>query len=228
MKKLSVFLLACFAFVPTASAADLGPYPRGRGSIKDEPPPSFERPALATWTGFYIGANAGYGWGKGKLEDDIGGIASVDTDGFVGGGTIGYNFQFAGNWVWGVEADIQYADMSGNGCGGPCVTDVNWFGTVRGRIGPTFDRLFIYATGGLAYGDVEARIQGAPGWDSSSTNVGWTVGGGIEYAIAPNWSAKLEYLHVDLGSTDKADLTGFKADTEFDVVRAGLNYRLSN
>ena len=231
-------LLIAMLCASSAQAADLGPYGRrDHGSIKDEP---LHKPF--SWTGFYVGATAGYGWGESRFDD---GATSnpFDLDGFVAGGTLGYNYQFHGTWVVGLEADISYSDISGSfgpgnlgqpngagwGCGsGPCVTDVNWFGTVRGRVGPTLGPVFFYATGGFAYGEFESAIQNTTTWRTGNTNVGWTAGGGIEYAFAPNWSAKVEYLHVDLGWSDRTPAQNFKSDAEFDIVRAGLNYQFGH
>jgi outer membrane immunogenic protein len=218
---------AAFAVTATTASADGGFH----GGVKDTPAPF-------SWTGFYIGATAGGGWGESRFDD---GSRSnpFDIDGFIAGGTIGYNFQFDRRWVVGIEADMSFSDISGsfgpgnlgqpNGsswnCGsGPCRTDVDWFGTVRGRIGSTFGQSLLYATGGLAFGKVKSGIDNTTSFQSSDTNVGWTVGAGIEHSFSNNWSAKIEYLHVDLGWT--ATSNGFfKSDAEFDVVRAGLNYR---
>lgn len=191
-----------------------------------------------SWTGLYIGATVGGGWGESRFDD---GAPSnpFDIDGFVGSAAVGYNLQLDRNWVVGIEADISSGISGGFGpgnlgqpngggwfCGsGACVTDVNWFGTVRGRIGYASSTLLVYGTGGLAYGRVESEIENSV-VQVSDTSVGWTVGGGLEYAFAPNWSAKIEYLHVDLGWTRSANGFFFRSDAEFDVVRAGLNYRL--
>jgi outer membrane immunogenic protein len=198
-----------------------------------------QQAAPFSWAGLYVGATAGGGWGDSRQSDESVKSNPFDLDGFVGGATVGYNLQFHRNWVMGIEADISASNISGDfkgelgtpdpgqhfGCPKPCATDVNWFGTVRGRIGYTSNTLLLYGTGGLAYGGVKSGIGNFPDNQVSDTNVGWTVGGGFEYAFAPNWSAKAEYLHVDLGWTHKEGPDPFRADAEFDVVRAGLNYR---
>jgi outer membrane immunogenic protein len=232
MKKLTATFVATLALTGAAHAADLGGVPYR--SLKDEPvyAPTF------SWTGFYIGATAGYAWGDSRFND---GETSnpFDIDGGVFGGTIGYNLQFHRNWVAGIEADISNGPSgsfgpgnlgqpngTGWGCGsGPCTTDVDWFGTLRGRLGFSADRLLVYATGGMAYGNINSRIENTTNFRADDTTVGWTVGGGVEYAFAPSWSFKVEYLHVDLGWTEKQGPLPFKSDAEFDVVRAGLNYR---
>jgi outer membrane immunogenic protein len=107
-----------------------------------------------------------------------------------------------------------------------CRTRTNWFGTGRGRIGYAFDRFLPYFTGGLAMGDVEATRTGFAG--SKDTNAGWTVGVGIEGVVAGNWTAKVEYLHADLGDTTCSALAcgvAVNPDLNLNIVRGGLNYR---
>jgi outer membrane immunogenic protein len=166
---------------------------------------------LFTWTGFYVGVNAGYGWSN----DDFDSVDLADEDddgGFVGGAQVGYNYQI-GSFVVGLEGDIQYADFGSEGAfvvnGATYDLDrSDWFGTVRARAGVAFDRALIYATGGFAFAD-----------DAN----GWTVGGGVEYAFTNNLSAKIEGLYVNLDNDD--DFPGFDGETDFGVIRAGLNFR---
>jgi outer membrane immunogenic protein len=188
--------------------------------------------AYYNWTGFYAGINAGYGWGT--SEWDIGPIGAAVTnkpEGFLIGGTLGYNYQ-TGSFVWGLEGDIAWSDIKGSvncGLGFTCETANRWFGTARGRLGYAFDRWLPYITGGAAFGDVRASINPGPLATVTETRVGWTVGGGLEYAFLGNWTAKVEYLYVDLGSFD----TGFTAPIQNNVsfkehiVRGGLNYKFS-
>lgn len=205
MKKflLSGVALAILAMATPASAADMA-----RG-------PVYKAPAAAplfNWTGFYIGAHAGYGWGD---------ASGLNTDGWFGGGQIGVNYQFAPNWVWGVEADISGADISG---GNPAIaafkTDV--FGTARLRLGYTVDRVMFYGTGGLAWADSKATVASV---SDSQTNFGWALGAGIEYAFAPNWSAKIEYIHADLGHDNyNVTIPATRLDNSIDTVKVGVNY----
>jgi outer membrane immunogenic protein len=185
-----------------------------------------------TWTGFYVGANAGYGFGKVKSRGwNAVGTLFGDTDGFVGGGQIGYNYQ-VGQAVFGLEADFQGADLKAGpswaGFGVVGNSKVEWFGTVRGRIGYAFDRFLPYVTGGYAYGNVKTTLApglGINGFNGdSNTHSGWTVGAGLEYAITDNLTVRGEYLYVDL---DKKSIfgTAAKVGHEFSVVRAGLNYK---
>jgi outer membrane immunogenic protein len=186
--------------------------------------PAFAAPPTFTWTGFYIGANAGYGFGEfskdGRLFDD--------ADGFVGGGQVGFNYQI-GQFVAGLEADLQGADMKAGG--GPLIlgsqAKIEYFGTVRGRLGVAFDRALVYVTGGYAFGQAKVSIPGLLISDDNMHN-GYTVGGGIEYAFTNNISLKGEYLYVNL---EDKNFTGLglgtaKAGAEFSVVRAGVNYRV--
>jgi len=200
-----------------ASAADL---PRGA---------PYRAPVYApqyNWTGFYLGINGGGGFG----DSDWNGFAvSNKPSGGMIGGTAGYNWQGAGSpWVFGLEGDVDWTNIKdSSACGAlNCQTRNNWFGTARGRVGYAFDRFLPYFTGGAAFGDVEANRTGFAG--SSSTNVGWAIGAGIEGVIAGNWTAKLEYLYADLGDTTCSAVacgTATNVDLSLNVVRAGVNYR---
>ncbi len=199
----------------------------------------------------------------GNVANVVGGArpgqVRADRDGFIGGAQIGYNWQSSPNWVFGVEADISYVDNRRDTNIGtlslPTAVPPNaplnntfrsgmeYFGTFRGRIGYAWDRTMIYATGGLAYGDVEnsatffgpaGQIQFAGGGRRVET--GYTVGGGIEHAFSPSWSLKAEYLYYDLGSNTVnvafvpgggGGGTGYNTRFENDghIVRGGLNYK---
>jgi outer membrane immunogenic protein len=201
-----------------ASAADL---PRGAMPYKA---PAYV--AQYNWTGFYLGINGGAAWGD---SDWSAFGANNSPSGGMIGGTAGYNWQGAGSpWVFGIEGDVDWANIKDNTvCGGlVCGTKTNWFGTVRGRVGYAFDRFLPYFTGGAAFGDVEANRAGFAG--VSDTNVGWTLGAGIEGAIADRWTAKVEYLYADLDKvTCSAAACGVatNVDQRLNIIRAGLNYR---
>lgn len=173
------------------------------------PPPVF------SWTGFYIGANAGYAWGSGKGAADYYGLS---PDGWFGGGQVGYNYQFQNNVLIGVEADLQGSDISNSANG--VNSKLDYFGTVRARLGYAYDRFLPYVTGGLAYGKNTINDLG---YSDSNTHVGWTVGGGLEYAITNNWTARAEYLYMDLGKKtyDNIGDAGITAST----ARLGVNYK---
>jgi len=184
--------------------------------------------AVYNWTGFYAGINGGWGWGRGSLSGPPP-TGNIDGSGGLIGGTIGYNWQ-NGQLVWGVEADLDWSGIDASRRCGPgvtCAVSNDWLGTARGRIGLAMDRWMPYVTGGLAFGDVSASVTGFPG--KSDTRAGWTLGAGVEFAIAPPWTAKFEYLYVDLGdfACGKACGTAGPDNIEFKshIVRAGLNYR---
>jgi outer membrane immunogenic protein len=183
---------------------------------------------MFSWSGFYVGLNGGYMLGSSQWSGTSN--FEVSPKGWLGGGTIGYNFQ-TGTWVWGIEGDMDYAALKGTNdsavCTG-CLFKETWISTIRGRVGYAADRWLPYLTGGLAYGNM--YMQGPAGGSQNKTKAGWTAGAGVEYALSGPWSAKLEYLYVDLGSatcgmascglaTDET--VKFKAN----IVKAGLNYR---
>jgi len=184
-----------------------------------------------SWTGLYAGINGGYGWGT---SDWTGGATtgSPKPKGALLGGTLGYNLQ-TGVWVWGLEADLAYSwmkgtDSSGTGvCAGVgCEARNTYLATGRGRIGYAWDRWLPYITGGAAYGSV--KMTANTGANETKNRLGWTLGGGFEYAFTGPWSAKLEYLYVDLGkSSCSAATCAVDTDVKFkaNIVRAGLNYR---
>jgi outer membrane immunogenic protein len=216
--KSSLGAIAAFvalAAAGSANAADM--------ALKAPPPAPVP---VWTWTGFYVGGNIGYGWGKsdpavsffnepqGILLDSENG--SFNVDGVIGGGQAGYNWQ-KDNWVLGIEADIQASGQSGSGtlvCATACkfsglpVSEtlsekLDWFGTVRGRLGVTVTpTILLYATGGLAYGEIATNgsISDPVTFSFNTTKTGWTAGAGLEGRISGNWTAKIEYLYMDLGS----------------------------
>ena len=197
------------------------------------------------WTGIYLGFNAGYSFGGSDWTDSVTGSSTGNfgTSGFVFGGTLGANYQ-VGSLVFGVEGDGDGADASGFGtftaanlCAGGCLTNNTWLGTLRGRAGYAFDRFFAYGTAGAAFGDVRANFSN--GAVSSAIKAGWTAGGGVEVALDRHWSAKAEYLFVDLGNGScTADCTIANANGpplipdvavkfQESVVRGGVNYRFA-
>jgi outer membrane immunogenic protein len=261
--------------VATAFAADL--------PVKAPP----IQPQVYSWTGFYAGMNGGYGWGDPShgvaADNDAANLfirthgvpnGTVDVSGAVAGGQIGYNWQVRPNWLAGVEADLNWANMRGSSStiGSAAFGDsinhtftngLDWFGTVRGRIGflPT-QNLLMYATGGLAYGRTHVSeattnltftgvyFQGVHpdgstlfciggncvSGSGSQTSVGWTAGGGLEYAIWKNITVKAEYLYMDLGyQTIHPSSQSFNGSTPssiavtfhdaYNIVRAGINFR---
>jgi outer membrane immunogenic protein len=203
-----------------------------------------------SWTGLYVGANVGYGWGTSRYEADFVGLGSTSQseamDGFIGGVQSGYNYQM-GAWVLGFESDIQFSAQKGGSTfpgafGGAAITTdekLLWFGTSRTRLGfLATPAILVYGTAGVAYGQVkdEATVD-APGpgvFTASFTDVkaGWTAGAGIETAFGGGWSAKLEYLYMDLGETEHTfgtiALGTVRTETRSttdNILRLGMNYR---
>jgi outer membrane immunogenic protein len=227
MKRRLLASVGFAALVATSAlAADVPP-------LRSMPPP--RAPAFVpffSWNGFYVGLNAGYGFGSSNWSNNVTAATTGDFDisGVLVGGTIGYNLQF-GSAVFGIEADIDWTNIKGSiatNCIGTCETSSDWLGTVRGRIGYAFDRFLPYATAGAAFGDIKGSVaSGARSF--SETNVGWTAGAGLEYAFISSWSAKVEYLYVDLGkATCDATCSGtnpFDVTFTTHIVRAGLNYK---
>jgi outer membrane immunogenic protein len=187
-------------------------------------------PAVYNWTGFYAGLTAGYGWGNSSWIDRAGSTGDFDAKGGLVGGTLGYNWQ-SNQTVFGVETDLAWTNLEGTTsvtCPLGCKTSNSWLGTARGRVGVAMDRWMPFLSGGAAFGDIKASTPGFAG--DSESRVGWTLGGGAEFALAGNWTAKGEYLYVDLGDMNCSALNcggvgRTKVDFTAHVVRGGLNYR---
>ncbi|MCB1505482.1 MAG: porin family protein [Hyphomicrobiaceae bacterium] len=231
--KSALAALALTAVCAPAMAADLGGY-RAEVEPADTSPPV----RLNSWRGFYVGVNGGYAWGSGDptiVSDGINSatLDAIDPSGFLGGGQIGYNAQF-GNFVIGAEADFQggWVDGSSSGVTGigafSTSSDLNWLSTVRGRVGFAGDRVLVYATGGVAWADMNFRASdGVNTIGGGDTLTGYAVGGGVEWMLDPNWTARAEYLYVDLEDAKIAAGGGGSAtfDNAFHIMRVGLNYK---
>jgi outer membrane immunogenic protein len=250
----------------SAMAADL--------AVKAPPIP----PVVYDWTGFYIGLNLGYSWGRSSDLSTLTNFplglpyfSNTDSsrmDGVVGGAQAGYNWQVT-NWVLGIEQDLDGTGQRSKRSftcptgvctpatplGGPLALVVlvpgpavpfsmsqrlDWFSTIRGRVGYLVTpKVLLYGTGGFAFGNVATSetVAGSPiGFTSTDTRYGWTAGAGIEGIIAPNWTARLEYLYLDLGTTTGSFLTGvpanpvgllssnFSSHITDNILRVGVNY----
>ena len=233
----------------SAHAADIP------ASSPPPPPIPVAAPPIFTWTGFYLGVNGG--WGTGRRNVSFGvvpsafnpNIARLTPSGGIIGLQGGYNWQ-TGPLVVGLETDFQATGMRDRFgptalAGGGTATGssrLNWYGTVRGRVGYAFNRTLLFATGGLAYGSVRNRLTSTDGAANTfstvagKTRVGWTLGAGVEHAFTNNWTAKLEYGYVDFGRTTQSAAvfnagvaTGAVATTRnrnnFHTIRAGINYK---
>jgi outer membrane immunogenic protein len=277
----TIATVSLLAFSLGAQAADLPPRPAPYAAPVAVP--------VMDWTGFYLGLNGGYSWGRAGRDitffNPLNGVTIVppvgtgttsdsNLNGAVFGGQIGYNWQTS-NWVFGLETDAQWTGQRGSAAflcggtiaGGACLPGLTflpagalgtaaavdqkleWFGTFRGRFGVAVTpSVLLYATGGAAYGSIKTNVAlagftpaGVPitaAGSSSDIRLGWTVGAGIEAMLASNWSAKLEYLYVDLGTFSSsavlpiaggalgigATLNSHVTDS---IVRAGINYHFS-
>jgi len=259
-RALATASLVSLAFVGRASAADM--------AVKA---PIAAPVAIYNWTGFYAGGNVGYGWGNADtfvnplpsaaaFVNLLPQTLSPDPKGVLGGVQAGYNWEFS-RFVFGVEADIQGTDINGTTTRTPIIQAngtalpgagflsaherLNWFGTVRLRAGyAVIDRVLLYVTGGVAYGDVNYAAQtdfrpfGTEQYPAafSRTKVGWTAGAGAEWAFASNWSAKLEYLYMDLGNestianpvlVNPPFQVSYSWKTQEQLVRVGVNYKFA-
>lgn len=192
-----------------------------------EPVASMDLPY--SWTGFYVGANAGGAFGD-VDGNFIGILGNADISNFTGGVLVGANYQY-GQWVFGIEGDINYLGFKeefspGLGLGLSAEASLDAFGTIRGRVGYAFDRWLPYVTAGVAMGEVEID-EHVFGENESKFQTGYAVGGGLEYAFNSNWTARAEYLYVDLGKEDfgfdSAD--PYDVETNFSVVRAAIAYK---
>ena len=203
MKKIALAAVVLAAATGAASAADI---PRG-------PAPYYTAPAplnVYSWAGPYLGINAGYQWGNTTNNP-------TSPSGFAGGVQAGYNWQ-SGMFVFGAETDLQLSGADDTFA--PWQFSNPWFGTLRGRGGVAMNNILLYATVGLAYGGVTAKTFGL---SESQTHVGWAAGLGMEVGLSHNWSAKAEYLYIDL-SDEGYTLTGVSNGLESSLLRFGVNY----
>lgn len=175
-------------------------------------PYTVNQPLANSWIGPYIGGNLGYGWGDVSNN-------GAKPSGVLGGLQAGYNWQ-NGAWVAGIEADLQL--NSADDTFAPWKFSNPWFGTVRGRVGYAFNSVLLYGTGGLAFGALKAQLPS--GLSETNTSAGWTIGAGAEFALNQNWSAKVEYLYIDLSEKNFLT-TGMSNGYQFSTVRVGVNYR---
>ena len=244
MKKIALIAAISLAAlsVGAAFAADLPSHKAPPVYVPPPPPPPL-------WTGFYAGlnlgggfyannsSNQGWGWNNG---------GGGGSGGVVGGGQIGYNYQFGSSFVVGAETDFQGTSIGSGGnnnnlgwlFGFPPVTTarLNWFGTVRGRLGWLFTpTVLVYGTGGFAYGEVQRN-----GWlnQNSAVQTGWTAGAGAEWMFMPNWSVKAEYLYTQISGSNSNNgwlwafnpgwgLNNVNNRTRFHTIRAGVNYHFN-
>ena len=225
-------IAAAAALLLSAGAVSAADLPGSAGtSLKDGPVTNY------SWAGLYLGANLGYAW-----DANLGFEKSYDTklsagiapEGVFAGGQIGYNFQRPNGILWGIETDLQWANVSDSGSicsatsctgNGSIKASIDYFGTLRGRVGYLQGSLLPYITGGFAYGGFSQRTSGTP-WTASGDTIepGWTVGAGLEYKLSDHWGVKGEYLFLDFPNI--AIGTSSAQDFEVSVVRVGVNDKI--
>lgn len=230
-KLFAVALVATSVGLSSAQAADIAR-------------PVYKAPVAApmfSWTGCYVGGHAGYGWGTSKFIDPVlGPFADFDSDGGVVGGQIGCDYQ-TGAWVFGLEGQGSWANLDGSGpdtlsvTGDTLESKITSIWSATARLGYAWDQSLLYVKGGWAGARGEfvgIAGTGAVFADVSSNFSGWTIGGGWEQMFAPNWSWKVEYMYMDLGSRDTSTpdlLLGgtFQQNTEMtaQTLKFGINYR---
>lgn len=239
MRRLQCALLAAVAAVGFASIASAADMP-----MKARP----MAPAVYDWTGCYIGGQVGYAWARDQNSETVTatGAASIFSpvnsatpSGGKLGGMLGCNWQVAGAWVVGLEGDFEWAGINGgsvvyaNTVNDRYETKIRSEGSVRGRVGYAFDRFLAYATGGLAFANIQnvyTPTGGTPVETFSKTRSGWTLGAGLEYAFAPKWTARVEYRYADFGRNTDLPVTTYAGFTEShrlteSAVRLGIAYK---
>jgi len=226
MKK--ILLAAAVAALSSTSvfAADLAARPYTKA-------PAYVAPVY-NWTGFYIGAQVGgaFQGSSGFTTNDPAVVGTRDDSSFIGGGVVGYNYQFAPNWVAGIEGEFN--GLSNNrhtfNNGVDAISAKNdWLASVTGRLGYTWGSGMIYAKGGAAFRD-NGGIASTSAFATNRDDTGYTVGAGLEYMFAPAWSAKIEYQYYNFGHTDFAfgtlpSTVSYRDDLH--TVKAGINYHFN-
>lgn len=217
--------------------------------LPSAPAPVLKAAAYApafSWTGLYLGGQIGYGWGDAESSLSIPSLAnyagaSGSPDGFFGGGFVGYNYQFASNLVVGIEADINGGSLDSSNAassnyfditGVTATHELEWFGSVRARVGYAFDRFLPFVTAGYGFGSAKTTYTNAVSGERvspSGTVSGWTVGGGLEYAVTDNILARIEYRYTDYGDLSSyllydGNLTVDHSYTASDL-RVGVSYK---
>jgi outer membrane immunogenic protein len=228
-----------------AMAADM-PVP---GSAPNPPTNYYPANAPLNSGGLYLGVNGGYGFGSSTWNNAGVSTGSFTTSGALVGGTAGLNYAGYGGFLFGVEGDLDWSGLKGSSstaaCAGlgasagtACQTKSGWLSTARARAGYAFDRFLVFATAGAAIADFRVGLNPPATFLSLGPQVGWTAGGGIEFAFTENWTAKVEYLYVGLGTiscpsgsicslVNPLGLSSASVSLNENVVRAGLNYKFT-
>ena len=247
MRRILVVAVVSIIAASHASAADLPVRPA---------PAYYPVATVYDWGGGYIGINSGgYAFGQSEWSDPhnpshLSSTGNFNVNGALVGGTMGVSGQF-GAWVVGVEGDFDWQNPSGTSssafctsrfigakaAGLSCKTASNWLGTFRARFGYAWDRVLLYGTAGGAGVNVQTSLNGLPA--QTNPEFGWTVGGGLEWAFADNWTAKVEYLFVDLAQNaacnhgyscgfDKAANANDVVKLNENIIRVGVNFKFGH
>jgi outer membrane immunogenic protein len=227
------FLVSAATLVTMTGGAFAADLPNVKGPPVFAPPPP-----VFSWTGLYIGGQVGYQWGTSDPSLLVGGVpvgvaGSYSDQGVVGGGHLGYDYQVS-QFVFGVEGDVEGSSYRGTATAAGFYTnsEAEIEGSVRGRLGIAWDRVLFYGTGGVAFGSLRntvGAVGAAPFASATTGRVGWTVGGGVEYAIDPSWSIRAEYRYTDYGDYDFGIAPGFALREHETDNRAevGFSYKFS-
>lgn len=194
--------------------------------VEAPPPAPVAEIPLFTWTGGYVGIQGGYAWGDASVTDPFVPSNGKSANGGMLGGFIGYNWQAGSNVVLGVEGDINavWNDQDIDFGGAPLSVGNDYLASIRGRLGYSWDRALIFATGGVAFTNLSANADVGPfNIDASKDFTGWTIGAGVDYAFTDNWVGRLEYRYYDFGDTDLFENANF--DVHFNTVTVGVAYK---
>ncbi len=226
----SMIAVAAAVVSTSATAADLP----ARAPVYVPPAPIYN------WSGFYIGGHVGAAFGgNDSFSTDAFGITSGNRDAaFMGGGQVGADYQFASNWVIGIEGQISgisNGDRTFSDGFGTLTDRTEWLASVTGRLGYSWGPGLIYAKGGVGFRDNGGLTMTSvfdPAFIVDRSDTGYTVGGGLEYMFSPNWSGKVEYQYFNFDSTNITTLgfltgTGLSYRDDFHTVKVGLNYRFN-
>jgi outer membrane immunogenic protein len=238
MRRVSAVAIAALLGLAACQAASAADLPRSGPRA----PAVYAPVPVSSWTGCYIGGNAGAGWGSAELSTSVGTISgSSDSARFVGGGQIGCDWQ-TGAWVFGIRNMFDWADAERSGTVGSgaftgysAKLENDWLDLLTGRIGFAVQpNWLLYFQGGAAWRKNSLTAYNPAGVEvvnTSRTRTGWTIGVGSEYKFAPNWSVFVEYNHAEFGSTNggfNSPVLGpiaFSGKSDVDVVLFGLNWR---
>jgi len=258
MRRISIVAVALILGAGHALAADL--------PVRPVAPAYYPVPVIYDWGGGYIGINGGYAFGQSEWSDSFNPSGNSSTGNFnVNGGLVGATIGVSGQWgawVFGVEGDFDWQGLNGSSnsafctsiftspgpppptptaAGLSCKTQSNWFGTVRARAGYAWDRILLYGTAGGAGVNVQTGLSGLP--PQTNPEFGWTVGAGLEWAFAENWTAKVEYLFIDLAQNAVCNhgySCGYDANAAHlvnandvvklneNIIRVGVNFKFGH